>query len=131
MTSPTFRERNTSRARSLRNEATPAERRLWVYLGENQLAGYKFTRQYQIGPYFVDFVCRKENFVVELDGISHDIKQEHDRIRTAFLNGKGYGVLRFNNVDVFENIEGVLEMIQLALTDRPTPSPSRKREGSI
>ncbi|MFO6446419.1 endonuclease domain-containing protein [Erythrobacter sp. NE805] len=69
--------RDTARARSLRREATLAERTLWVYLARSQL-GAKFSRQMPVGPFFADFLCRELSLVVELDGISHDIAPERD-----------------------------------------------------
>ncbi len=80
-----------------------------------------------IGPYFVDFLCRSAALVVELDGFSHEMRQVYDANRTYFLKKSGFCVIRFQNRDVFENIEAVLAAIETAL---PTPNPSRKREGS-
>ena len=37
--------------------------------------------------------------------------------------------MRFKNDDVMNNVEGVVTAIGIALADRPTPNPSRKREG--
>jgi hypothetical protein len=45
-----WKERDTKRARELRNAATPAERELWKYLSRSQL-GVKFSRQMQVGPF--------------------------------------------------------------------------------
>ena len=49
--------------------------------------------------------------VVELDGSQHFEQEEYDSERTAFLESKGYRVLRFYNNDVMKNIEKVLEVI--------------------
>ncbi len=54
---PEWKQRDTERARELRNAATPTERALWRYLSRSQL-GAKFSRQMQVGPYFADFLCR-------------------------------------------------------------------------
>lgn len=68
--------------------------------------------------------------IVELDGDSHDGRQEYDEKRSACLRALGFDVIRFTNVDVFENLEGVLETILLAceakiiLTPDPSPQPS-------
>ncbi len=86
-----------------------------------------------VGPYFCDFLCRDLKLVVELDGNSHDLRISHDRARDAFLVAEGYKVLRFSNEDVRDNLEGVvqqIEMVVVSLQNNPTPSPSRKREGS-
>ncbi|WP_329631942.1 endonuclease domain-containing protein [Sphingomonas sp.] len=125
---PEWRNRDTGRARKLREEATAHERTLWRYLSNSQL-GHKFSRQIQIGSFFDDFVCRRAKLIVELDGHSHDLSIEADGRRDRFLRSEGFEVLRFSNEDVVGNVEGVVSAITAALADRPTPSPSRKREG--
>jgi BirA family biotin operon repressor/biotin-[acetyl-CoA-carboxylase] ligase len=125
---PEWKTRNTQRARDLRNAATPAERMLWTHLSRSQL-GAKFSRQMPVGPYYADFVCRSHRLVVELDGHSHEMQTEHDGLRDAFLHREGYRVMRFTNDEVLNDMEGVAIAIQVALKDRPTPDPSRKREG--
>ena len=127
-----FKPRNTKRAKELRQQASPAERRLWQYLSNSQLDRHKFSRQIPIGPYFADFVCRNAKLVVELDGYSHDVRVGYDAARTRFIEAQGYSVVRFSNEDVMKNMEGVLTMIGLALAEPslPTPNPSRLREGN-
>jgi very-short-patch-repair endonuclease len=125
---PTFKPRETPRARELRNAATPAERLLWRYLSRAQL-GAKFSRQMPAGPFFADFLCRERRLIVELDGFSHDVQPERDVIRDRFLNEAGYRVMHFPNAQVMGNVEGVIAAICIALTKGPTPDRSRKREG--
>jgi very-short-patch-repair endonuclease len=121
------------RARSLRRAQTPAEARLWSKLRNRGLAGYEFVRQEPIGPYFADFLCRERSLIVELDGATHSTEEElaRDARRTAFLGSKGYTVLRLLNAHVFNELDGVLETILLALEERavatfdpPAPHPS-------
>ncbi|MBN8808790.1 MAG: endonuclease domain-containing protein [Sphingomonas sp.] len=119
---PEWRQRDTIRARQLRNEATAPERTLWRYLSASQL-GHKFSRQIPIGPYFGDFVCRRAKLVVELDGQSHDCSIAADARRDAFLRSEGFEVLRFTNDEVMANAEGVVHAISAALADTPTPNP--------
>ncbi|QDZ08945.1 DUF559 domain-containing protein [Sphingomonas panacisoli] len=123
-----WRARDTTRARELRNQATPQERTLWRYLGASKL-GHKFSRQMPIGPFFADFVCRGAKLVVELDGYSHDLSVEADARRDRYMQEQGFQVLRFSNEDVTTNVEGIVNTIAAALANRPPPSPSRKREG--
>ena len=127
---PIWRERDTLRARQLRREATPAERHLWRHISNRQLAGYRFNRQMQVGPFYCDFLCRQERLAVELDGFSHDIQPGRDKWRDRILAELNVRVLHFDNEDVFRHTEGVLILIGQALRDRPSPNPSRKREGS-
>ena len=115
---PEWKPRNTPRARALRREATPAERRLWTALSDAQL-GARFSRQMPVGPYFADFLSRRAKLAVELDGFSHDLRSEHDAARDRFFAAQGLRVLRFTNAEVFENLEGVVTAIREALKDKP------------
>ena len=107
----------TERARELRQRANPAEQALWAVLKARKLGGYKFTRQMPIGPYFADFACREGKFIVEVDGASHSsaAECEYDAARSAFLELQGFRVMRVWNLEVFENLDGVLETILLTL----------------
>ena len=58
----------TQRSRELRNNATPAERKLWSVLGNRQLSGVRFNRQVVIRPYICDLVARSAKLVIEIDG---------------------------------------------------------------
>ncbi len=105
--------------KELRNNLTPAEAALWKALQRSQLEGRKFRRQHSFGNYVLDFYCPAEKLAVELDGRHHfsDAGFEADSERTKFLNGFGIRVLRFENKDVFENLEGVLQEIRNKLSN--------------
>jgi very-short-patch-repair endonuclease len=130
MKKPVFRSRDTQRARQLRKASSPAERRLWQHIRTGTLAAYNFTRQYEIGPYHVDVMCRSKKLAIEIDGYSHDVQSKQDHVRDIFLKNLGYAILRVSNADVFQNIEGVYSLIEKTLSELPSPSPSRRREGS-
>jgi very-short-patch-repair endonuclease len=70
---PEYRKRDIDRSRELRKDASPAERILWNQLSGGKIGGHRFTRQFQIGPYFCDLTCRWAKLIVEVDGYSHDI----------------------------------------------------------
>ncbi len=108
-------------ARRLRTEMTDAERALWFALRGGRLQGFKFKRQWTIGPYVVDFCCSEARLIVKVDGRQHNAKV--DAARTAWLEGNGYRVLRFWNNDVLTNIDGVLSTIVAALAPYPHPNP--------
>ena len=112
---PPQHPRNTTRARALRNAATPAERRLWQALSRSQ-QGAKFSRQMPVGPFFADFLCRELKLVVECDGISHDRDVAGDARRDDWMTAHGYAVLRFTNAQVLENVEGVAWAIREEIT---------------
>ncbi|WP_260583985.1 endonuclease domain-containing protein [Sphingopyxis sp. PET50] len=90
----------------------------------------RFNRQFPIGPCICDFVSRTEKLVIEVDGGQHAVDVAKDEARTAYLQVQGYRVIRFWNNDVLERIEGVVAEIERVLSNRPSPAPSRKREGS-
>jgi len=86
--------------------------------------GFKFRRQVPRGRYVVDFLCVEAALVVEVDGSQHaDKRSGVDRRRTTELEREGLAVLRFWNVDVLTNLEGVLTLIAEALSQRCSPSP--------
>ena len=103
-------------ARNLRRGQTKAEIRLWYALRNRQFSNFKFRRQRIIGPYITDFVCLKYRLIIELDGSQHLENQEYDAVRTEFLEACGYRVLRFWNNQVLQELDLVLNVIYLALT---------------
>lgn len=112
------------KAREMRKAMTPAEFKLWMALRLKNL-GYKFRRQFPIGPYIVDFVCFEKNLVIEVDGEQH-MESSKDRARDERLRAQGFEVLRFWNRDVLRNRRGVVERIQEVLG---TPHPTLPRKG--
>ncbi len=106
-------------ARTLRKNSTPQELKLWNILRNSQVNHRKFKRQYPIGNYIVDFVCREKWLIIEIDGGQHNTPQniEYDYKRTQYLESKGYKVLRFWNTDIDNNIEGVYDTILEVLND--------------
>jgi very-short-patch-repair endonuclease len=110
-------------ARALRKRLTDAERLLWRHLRNRELGGWKFKRQYPVGPFIVDFICVEKNLVIEVDGGQHAEKEEQDIQRSAYLNKMGYRVCRFWNNQVLQETEAVLEAIFAILADDKDNSP--------
>lgn len=97
---------------------------LWLALRDRRLEGFKFIRQQPIGRYYVDFVCREQRLVIEVDGGQHaDSLCDHQRDR--YLAELGYRVVRVWNNDVLRNLGGVLEMLRSELEAAPHPVPLR------
>jgi very-short-patch-repair endonuclease len=114
----------------MRAVPTEAEKKLWWHLRHHLAAeGTHFRRQVRLGPYIADFVSHRAGLVVEVDGGQHGENVIADAQRTRFLEGEGYRVLRFWNNDVLRNIDGVLMIIQHAITTTPTPNPSPQGGG--
>ncbi len=105
----------TGHARSLRKQQTNAEQKLWYFLRNRQLMGYKFRRQYPIGHYIIDFFCFDKRLIIELDGGQHLLQENYDITRTHFLEHAGYRVIRFWDDTVLKDTQNVLEVIFDAL----------------
>jgi very-short-patch-repair endonuclease len=121
-----------SRAMELRRDATKPEKLLWTMLSRRQLGGLKFRRQHPIEPYIVDFYCASANLVIELDGESHEGREEYDASRELHLRELGLSIIRVTNDDVLNNLEGVAQAIlhEAVVNDsEPSPSPSLKGRG--
>jgi very-short-patch-repair endonuclease len=119
------------RARTLRADATPAEKQLWAILRGGKL-GARFRRQQPVGPFIVDFYCAAAGLVIELDGAGHAAQTTYDANRTAWLGGRGLTVLRFANAEVIERPQDVYVTISTALNTltpalRATPLPRGER----
>ncbi len=97
-------------ARKLRRTPTEAEARLWSRLRGKQLGGHKFTQQFPIGSFVVDFAERTARLAIELDSGQH-AESTTDAERTAIIEAHVYQVIRYWNTDVLTNTDGVLEDI--------------------
>lgn len=117
-------EQALEHAKTLRQDMTEMEKRLWSRLRDRQAVGHKFRRQQPIEQYIVDFVCFEERLIVELDGGQHS--PEADAARTAYLQSQGFTILRFWNHEVLENMDGVMQAIVAQLgqvNSAPSPNP--------
>jgi len=103
--------------KELRNGLTAAEAVLWQSLKGRQLLGKKFRRQASIGRYVVDFHCPECRLIIELDGARHFSMtiDEYEAERTRYLEAEGLRIIRFENKELYENLDGVLETIKDAL----------------
>jgi len=122
MTDKTHNDKNLKDLRRQnRSNLTPAEAELWKHLQNSKLDGRKFRRQHSVGNYILDFYCPQEELGIELDGRDHftDNGYEADTKRTDYLNSLNIKIIRFENKEVFNQLEGVLEEIRQNFT---TPS---------
>lgn len=122
------------KSRDLRKNMTPQERKLWYIIKNRQFFGYRFRRQFPLGQYIVDFMCREKKIIIEIDGGQHnEIKNiQYDNKRTEYLISEGYKVIRFWNNDIDKNMGGVYnklkEVFEIGENITP-PQPSPSREG--
>ncbi len=99
---------------------------MWTILKNRQVNGWKFRRQFSVGKYVLDFYCPQARLAIELDGEDHFTEAgfQYDERRTAFLVEHDIRVIRFENRDVFDAPEVVIDEIKQHLP--PLPPPTRR-----
>jgi len=114
-------KRLKARRKDLRQSLTPAEATLWKCLQNSQLDRKKFRRQHSVGSFIIDFYCAECRLAIELDGEGHYSPERwvYEQKRTEFLEKKSIRILRFENREVFDNLEFVLAEIQRNLVTTP------------
>lgn len=101
-----------TRARELRQAENLSEVLFWMHVTKNQFYKIDFDRQRIIGNYIVDFYVKKLGLVIEIDGSSHDNKEEYDKVREEYLRTLGLKVYRIPVVEVLQNIKGVMRKLE-------------------
>ena len=117
-----------SKARELRKNMPEQEETLWNFLRRRQL-GMHFRRQHPYGIYILDFYCFDANLAIEIDGMIHLKRHDYDEERTKYLESTGLKVIRFDNSDIENRIDWVLDKIKFSLIALPPSRPSPTGEG--
>jgi len=102
----------TERAKQLRKAGNLSEVLLWLQIKNKKFKELDFDRQKIIGNYIVDFYCASKGVVIEIDGISHDDKGKYDTKRENYLVSLGLYVIRIADIDVKQNLSGVMEYLE-------------------
>ena len=109
----------TKKARENRKNPTVAEKKMWYrVLRDKEFGNYKFIRQKPLDNFIVDFYCSELLFVIEIDGDSHSEQIDYDILRTKKLNSYGIEVVRYTNLEVINNIEGVYDDLKRRIEKR-------------
>ncbi|MFA6160498.1 MAG: endonuclease domain-containing protein [Parcubacteria group bacterium] len=97
--------------RLLRKVQTKEELIFWAQVKNRRFHDYKFRRQYSIGNYIADFYCPELKLVVEIDGGQHYEKEniKKDFERTKFFEDLGMKIKRYTNIEIKNNLSGVME----------------------
>ena len=120
--------KNIKFARVLRNNQTEAEKKLWALLRNRRLAGVKFRRQFSMDSYILDFYSPKYKLGIEADGGQHYEEEGRirDEMRERTLSKYGVKILRFNDFEILNNMEGVYQAIEHVvekIKNHPHPIP--------
>ena len=121
--------RMTAFAKANRKEMSEPALRMWLQLRAERFMGIKFRREKVIGDYVADFAANSPKLVIEIDGDTHDIDDPRDAIRTRYLETQGYRVVRYSNVEVMQNLEGVLMNLAAVIDEMRPPLPTLSPEG--
>ncbi len=115
-----MKRNNIENCRKLRRNQTDAERKLWLILRNRQLSGVKFRRQFPVGRYILDFYSPEYRLGIEADGGQHyeDKGKSEDGLRTRELARQGVKIVRFSDLDILNNINGVYETIQRVIENK-------------
>ena len=132
-----YNKANKEFARELRNNSTLGEIILWDKLLKNKkMAGYQFNRQFDIGNFIVDFICRRFKLIIEVDGYSHNFKYDKDIERDKKLDSLGFVTLRFSDEQVNKDITNVQRSIEqkireLEESNPPAPFSNGERAAAV
>ena len=96
---------------------------MWRLLRGHRLAGFRFRRQQPVPPYIADYYCAVAKLVIEVDGDSHSVNEEADRVRNEWFEELGLKVLHFWNSEVFDDPDAVLETIYRTCIERVASDP--------
>ena len=97
----------TTFSQELRTHMTKEEKHLWYDFFKK--ISYTVNRQKVVGNYILDFYCDEAKIAIELDGSQHYEKQakKKDAERDRFLLEQGITVLRYTNIEINSNFDGV------------------------
>jgi len=113
MTEHYNKKSQTEKRRLLRKHLSKAEAVMWKHLSRKQMLGCKFRRQYGVDQFVIDFYCPELKLAIEIDGDTHfrTDTREYDKDRQEYLENFGIEFMRFTNLEVLNNLSGVLETI--------------------
>ncbi|MFC7418567.1 endonuclease domain-containing protein [Iodobacter arcticus] len=118
-------------SQDLRKQMTNAEQLLWSRLRRKQVLGVQFYRQKPLASFIVDFYCAAASLVIELDGSQHfeAVHQVNDKKRDQGLAAMGLLVLRFDNRQVLQEFDEVMQVIFDVVERQIPPGPPFSKEG--
>ena len=118
--------RSMAFARQLRRHLSLPEILLWRLLRLNRRQ-LRFRKQHPIGSYVADFYCARARTVIEIDGATHDWRQDADGGRDAYMASLGLRVIRITAAEVLADPEGVADSIYRLCEDVAGPSTTQLR----
>jgi very-short-patch-repair endonuclease len=107
-----------SRAKALRKGYNYSEVVFWKQVRNKQFWNIDFDRQRIIGNYIVDFYVKKLGLIVEIDGESHNNKEDYDVKRELFLESLGLVLFKTTNYKVLHDLDNVMKELEQFIVER-------------
>jgi very-short-patch-repair endonuclease len=107
-----YNSKLTERARKLRKAGVYTEVVFWQQVHKNKFHSIDFDRQRIIGNYIVDFYCKSLSLIIEIDGTSHNDKDEYDANRENFLVSLGLKVYRITTLRILHDLNNVMNELE-------------------
>ena len=101
-----------TRSRALCKAGVLSEVIFWLQVHKGMFWKIDFDRQRIIGNYIVDFYVKKLGLVVEIDGSSHNNKEEYDQKREDYLVSLGLKVYRISDLRVKHDLNNVMTELE-------------------
>ncbi len=101
-----------SRSKKLRKAGVMSEVVFWRQVRAGSFHGIDFDRQRIIGNYIVDFYVKKLSLVIEIDGSSHNDKDDYDARRDAFMQHLGLKIYRIGEPAVMNDLEHTMMALE-------------------
>ena len=98
-----------SKARSLRKGYVLSEVIFWKQVRNGSFHQIDFDRQRIIGNYIVDFYIKSLGVVIEIDGSSHDFKENYDDGREQYLESLNLVVYKISDYRVKHDLLNVMK----------------------
>jgi len=80
----------------------------WQQVHKGKFYGINFNRQKVIGNYTVDFYIPSLSLVIEIDGCSHNNKEEYDLERDKYLKSFDLNIIRIPDAEIKRNLSWVM-----------------------
>ncbi len=101
-----------NRARALRKAGNLSEVIFWKQVRAGEFHSIDVDRQRVIGNYIVDFYIKSLGLVVEIDGESHNDKDEYDEKRERFLISLGLNVFKISTFQIHYDLDNVMKNLE-------------------
>ncbi len=117
-------------ARRERRSGNLPEVLIWRELRKRP-GGFKFRRQHPLSDLVLDFACLERRLAIEIDGIAHDLgdRPERDVARDAYLESRGFAVLRLPARLILADLESAIAAIVSACEAQSPLHHSAARNG--